>query len=763
MNKQLKLFCSCMLLLFIYTNGTAQYKINKGEYYIDIDAGIRLGTAYPILAADSVSVTLNVPLPNNLSIGAHNIYHHTFADKDDSLYSYTTYDSNGSVLHYRYYTFPQKVGATEVTPFNVQGKFVKAEYFFDADPGFGNGIYITVPNNFDSINQNLNITIPSNMQNGIHNLYVRTLVDNGNGFDSKWSQTNVMQVNIYTAISKAEFFIDTDPGFGNGTPITFTPTGDSANIINTIPMPTNIASGQHQLYVRTFTADGINTGVWGMPAAHSFYVLPIIIAAEYFFDTDPGFGNAIPLAINTPYDSIVQSSSISTMGLQSGSHNIYLRTRTADGIWGMADAQSIYIQPKIIAYQYWIDSIVQPLANTIINLPTPSDSVNFTTNIILPCNLIAGNHLLYVSTLSDAGKWSLPEINTFVSTPFLLSPINIAANANPIAAGQNLILTATSSLPATYTWASTTLTSTTAVLNAVVNITNNGTYTVTATNVDGCTTTNTIAITVTQGIKLALKLLLSGPFNTTNNLMNDDLRLNNLIPIAQPYGIAPYNVGYNLINSGTETIGNNVLNITGPNAIVDWVFVQMRSKLDSNIVLQTKSALLQRDGDVVEANDGISPIYFLNTSPDLYFVSVKHRNHIGVMTASKITIGANPISLDFTDINMPLFLKASPLNNNLPLSGATRIQNNKRALYAGNCLISTLPVSKIITYNNTTSSDRAAMLNITGGTATINGYSIFDLDLNGYARFNGVNPDRVVMLNNCLGSTSIIINEQTPN
>jgi hypothetical protein len=841
MNKQLKLIC-CLLVFFILNkNTTAQYLINKGEFFIDKDLGIHNGSQFAIVPGDSTNVSINFSISNNLAIGNHKLYSRTFANKADYVYYSYVLDSNYNITQVEHrISFPEKVGATYVADFYVQGKYVKAEYFFDTDPGFGNGIAMLVPNNYDSIDTSWAISIPANMKNGVHNLYVRTLVDNGYGFDTKWSQTNMMQVNVFAEISKAEFFIDTDPGQGNGINIPFTPSGDSVNISSGIVIPTTIAAGNHKLYVRTFTAGGFNNGQWSLPdvqaikiaqkitAAEYFfdtdpgfgnatatttsmssdsvaitenimvppllktglhklylrtkvtngigstgqwsitesqtiYVQNNITLAEYFFDTDPGFGNATAIVITTPGDSITQANNISVAGIASGMHNLYLRSRTADGIWSNTQSQSIYIQPKIIAYQYWIDSIPQPISNNYILLSQAADSINFNASITMPCNLLAGNHNLYISTLSDVGIWSIPQSSAFISTVSPLFSIAVSANMNPIGIGQNLIVTATASAANSFAWAGPIQSSSTNVLNTIVSLADNGVYTVTASNAAGCTAANTINITVLNGIKLALKVILSGPFNTTNNLMNDDLRSNNMIPNMQPYGIAPYNIAYNLVGSGTETIGANVLNTIGSNAIVDWVFVQLRSKLDSTIIVQTKSALLQRDGDIVEASDGMSPIYFSNVNPDYYFVSIKHRNHSGVMASVKVQANFTPTVLDFTDVNLPLYLRNGSVSNAAPLTGATRIQNGKRTLYAGNCLVTTLQTAKIITYNNTVLSDRAAMLTATGGTATLNGYSVFDLDLNGYARFNGLNPDRVVMLNNCLGSTSIIINEQTPN
>jgi hypothetical protein len=119
-------------------------------------------------------------------------------------------------------------------------------------------------------------------------------------------------------------------------------------------------------------------------------------------------------------------------------------------------------------------------------------------------------------------------------------------------------------------------------------------------------------------------------------LMRDDLRLDGLIPTISPYADA-------LICDIT------VFNTTGDNAIVDWVWLEIRDSDDLNIVIESRSALLQRDGDIV-AEDGLSEVKFTSLS-NTYYVAVNHRNHLGVLSAISNQL-AGSTSLDFsTNIN----------------------------------------------------------------------------------------------------------------
>jgi len=152
--------------------------------------------------------------------------------------------------------------------------------------------------------------------------------------------------------------------------------------------------------------------------------------------------------------------------------------------------------------------------------------------------------------------------------------------------------------------------------------------------------------------ELALKAMLQGPYRANKGLMDDQLRRKAFIPEKEPYtGIPSFNhVG----NGGGEQIADGLLGVSGDDAIVDWVFVELRSENDSTMVLGTRSALIQRDGDVVDV-DGVSNLQF-NIPDGNYYVCIKHRNHLGVMTAAPLNFeSGTPTILDLTDSDTPTF------------------------------------------------------------------------------------------------------------
>jgi hypothetical protein len=371
----------------------------------------------------------------------------------------------------------------------------------------------------------------------------------------------------------------------------------------------------------------------------------------------------------------------------------------------------------------------------------------------------------YTCIVTDANSCT----NTITAVVGISPIFTVSANANPstFTPGNTITLSASSATSGTYSWAGPGGASATGATTTIVaNANNAGTFTVTLTTATGCTNTATTNISIQNGISLPIKVLLSGPFNNINNLMNDDVRTLNLLPNQDPYllntAANPYsNIFVHANGGGAEVMDPGVSAISGNNAIVDWVFIELRSSANATQVVATRSALVQRDGDVVDM-DGLSPVEFSNNAPANYFVAIRHRNHLGVMTQMPVAINTTSNVVDFTDINLALYVKPAPFNNPSFANASTKIINGKRALYAGNCNILSAETSKYITYNASSKSDRFALQLFVGNLSIVNGYSVFDCDLNGNAKFNGINPDRTVILQSVNFSNTALLQEQLP-
>ena len=136
------------------------------------------------------------------------------------------------------------------------------------------------------------------------------------------------------------------------------------------------------------------------------------------------------------------------------------------------------------------------------------------------------------------------------------------------------------------------------------------------------------------GVLVSPKVFLQGPLSGT--LMNGVLGTSSLVPTVEPYTA----LGYGLTSGGGEMLTPSAAAITGNNAIEDWVIVELRDAATGIMVIASRAALLQRDGDVVDT-DGLSPVCIDGagvTAGGNYHVAVRHRNHLGVMTKVSVTL-----------------------------------------------------------------------------------------------------------------------------
>lgn len=147
------------------------------------------------------------------------------------------------------------------------------------------------------------------------------------------------------------------------------------------------------------------------------------------------------------------------------------------------------------------------------------------------------------------------------------------------------------------------------------------------------------AFTNHAGLTLRAKVFLQGAYS--GGTMTDELRSGGFIPTTTPYG-------------GAEMLKPAALTVTGAHAIVDWVLIELRNKTAPGTVLQTRNALLQADGDVV-GMDGSSPLFFNGVAGDDYYIAVRHRNHLSVMSMSALTMNASIRVADFSNGSTALY------------------------------------------------------------------------------------------------------------
>ena len=257
------------------------------------------------------------------------------------------------------------------------------------------------------------------------------------------------------------------------------------------------------------------------------------------------------------------------------------------------------------------------------------------------------------------------------------------------------------------------------------------------------TTVDMGAYEYTSAISIAPVVYLQGAMlSSGSTLMNDNLRTGNDIPTTSPY-------------ADGATCNTAVFTATGNDAIVDWIWVELRDATTNTTILDSQSALLQRDGDVVGV-DGTSSLVF-NLAADNYYVVLKHRNHLGIMTNATVSLSGTTTVVDFTDANNQITFGANAQTTFGVPSGVV-------TMWAGN-----VNGDDIVQYSGTTPDAPGILsevLNASGNflnfpTYVLDGYTVHDVNMDGNAQYTGTTPDTPFILQNVLAHPGNFLNFST--
>ncbi|RKE94901.1 hemagglutinin protein [Ichthyenterobacterium magnum] len=245
---------------------------------------------------------------------------------------------------------------------------------------------------------------------------------------------------------------------------------------------------------------------------------------------------------------------------------------------------------------------------------------------------------------------------------------------------------------------------------------------------------------INANLKISIdpKVFLQGPSLNASNpgLMNDILRSDDKLPVTSPYqDLVVINASV-LNDGGTSGFGGT------SDDIVDWVWVELRAANDNTKMVNGRSALLQRDGDVVDL-DGLTNLT-MHAAPTNYYVVVKHRNHLGVMSASTIGLSSNSVAIvDFKNSGFSTF----GTNAQIQLTSgdmalwAGDVNNDGVVQYVGDTPDSPSILSFVL-------NDIGNVLNLP--THSVSGYYTYDVNLNGTTQYSGLAPDTPFILQNVL-------------
>ncbi|MBC7448563.1 MAG: T9SS type A sorting domain-containing protein [Hymenobacteraceae bacterium] len=474
-----------------------QANLKRLEYYYDVDPGYGQGTMVTFPTAQAAQDYTFTAAMTGLTPGYHTLY--------------TRVQDAGkrwSIAQVR----PVYVGAVNGT--GALDNLTRLEYYFDTDPGYGLGRQVTFPTAAPSIDHSY-IADLSGLPPGFHTMYTRVRSAVG-----AWSIANVRPIYVGPAngvgstppnLTLAEYYIDIDPGYGLATRVNLPTPGPSVEHTFVADLSA-VSNGIHTLFVRVRTA----AGAWSLTQVRPFLrsgatavtAAPNLTRAEYYLDTDPGYGLGTPIPI-TPGTSIVQSHVVDLSAVSNGLHTLYVRVQDASKAWSLTTVRPFVRQgvsggatrPDVVAFRYQIfpaNSNVAATAPQVYVIPVAQRGadvdVAWTPDL---CLTAAGNYIIRVSALDAAGNSAIEYRHPFnITAPTLFQP-NLPAVARGCA-GQPITLTsALVGAGGSYLWS-------TGATTQSISVTAAGSYSVAVTSAAGCVGDDTTQVIFDNGPTVTL-------------------------------------------------------------------------------------------------------------------------------------------------------------------------------------------------------------------------------------------------------------------
>lgn len=593
--KNLKQVKWLLSLLMLCATLTMQAQLNIGEYFFDTDPGVGNGmtiltqtvTASP--SYDSVVSISSIQVPIGMSPGVHTLY-----------VRYGDQNNSGGINWSNY-------EARKFTVAPVSGNaFVQAEYFFDADPGLGNGTSITLTGNTDSCSFAGNVSTVGLLP-GYHTLHIRA--KNVQGLWSNY-ETRKIRINVSggSSIVEAEYFFDTDPGIGNATSIALSGNTDSSEFAGNVST-VGLSLGTHQLCIRAKNA----SGEWSVYETRKIKILSngnALDRAEYFYDVDPGVGNANSLSMVHTGDSSTFSGNIPTTGLTVGTHQLYVRARDIFGRWSLYENRKIKIEDEASMAEYFFDTdpgVGQGTSFVLTSLGNGESE--FTGGIVTSAGLAYGPHLIYIRTLNQLGQWGMYDsLSIFVNCKNPGLPVVTQSSYNQCGI-EGVLLTATGSLndAAYWNWYSGGCGTNLIDTGMSIFVSPQDTTTYYIRGEGGCVNAlscNDIEVNVSTESSLNLKLFLQGYYEGAG--------------LMRPV----------LNNQGVMSCPTNT----------DSIEVQLRD-IATYAIVASQKVILETNGHVQCKFPGYSGLYYL---------AILHRNALHSCSADPILLSNELTNYDFT-------------------------------------------------------------------------------------------------------------------
>jgi hypothetical protein len=278
---------------------------------------------------------------------------------------------------------------------------IAAEYFVGTDPGVGNGTSVTITSPGQSVNlERSSLNLPLNQT-----VFIRCRDAN-----NKWSAATPYRFkglgnSRSVDITRAEYFIGSDPGPGNGAAISVT-AGPNPGLE---ALKIALSTGQ-RLSTRVRDADGR----WSGAVTYTFKGFGNnrtvdITKAEYFIGSDPGPGNGTAISLTSGLNPISEAVNVAL----SRGQRISTRVRDADGRWSNPVA-SAYPNEIVVRAELYTPRPVAPGSGT----PMKATDGSFNSAVETVEGTLSNwnrTDSIWVRVQSSTYFWSFPVGDVIVS------------------------------------------------------------------------------------------------------------------------------------------------------------------------------------------------------------------------------------------------------------------------------------------------------------------------------------------------------------
>lgn len=723
------LLLTAAVLTFVHAKSQS-LRIAQAEYFFGADPGVGLGTAMEV--TDGQWDQAIESLISSIDAGA----------EGDQVLSIRVKGANGSWSNV--YRLALHVGGV---PSTRQVTITQGEYFWDNDPGAGNATPVITSSGASGAVLQQVIGSANAMPVGPHRLGVRV-----KSADGTWSATFSHVVSLGSTqptrdvhVRTGEFFFDSDPGEGSGNALVAINGNWNEALQAALGATATPAEGTHLLSLRLRGDSGVWSGVFR--SVIHIGAGPIdrtvrLQSGECFLDADPGVGNGTPLvAAGGDWSAAIATGLASLPSPPVGDHLLSIRVRGIDGSWSGPIRSVLHIasvgeirDPHVRVMELFVDA--DPGEGNATTIPALDGNWNdaLEAGIMALPPLPPGDHLLNVRVRGDGGSWSTP-----FRTAMHVGPVQSRADAvtdaeywwdsDPGAGNAQPLQSADGSFSRELERAITTATS--GGMSSGPHVLG-----VRMRGADGVWSTAfrqvvLIPTVPDQALPLTLAAFLQGPLlNSTT--MSDALRTVGTIPLTEPFTA----LGFTHVGSGGETIDPSALDNAMYGNVVDWIFVELRAKDHPESVVRTRCGLLLQNGAIVSTDLGTMNF---TAPPGDYYVSVRHRNHLAVMTRAPLAMSSAGASLDLRLISTPTYgnaARTSLFGRAALWSGDTNGDGTLKYTGAGN--------------------DRDPVLLVVGGTTPNNVvsevYDPRDVNMDGQVKYTGAANDRDPILVNVGGT-----------